>query len=67
VREPRPHPERKALVLHPTVKATALVERVVHRADIVKIDGKSYRLRESEADANSRRASRRQKKPSNTT
>jgi DNA replication protein DnaC len=30
--------------------ATALVERVVHHADIVKIDGESYRLRESEAD-----------------
>jgi DNA replication protein DnaC len=44
--------------------ATALVERVVHHADIVKIDGKSYRLRESEAAANSRRASRREKKPS---
>lgn len=47
--------------------ATALVERVVHHADIVKIDGKSYRLRESEADADSRRASRREKKPSNKT
>ncbi len=47
--------------------ATALVERVVHHADIVKIDGKSYRLRESEADANSRRASPPQKKPSNNT
>jgi DNA replication protein DnaC len=44
--------------------ATALVERVVHHADIVKIDGKSYRLRESEAAANTRRASRREKKPS---
>jgi DNA replication protein DnaC len=42
--------------------ATALVERVVHHADIVKIDGKSYRLRESEDAANSRRASRREKK-----
>jgi DNA replication protein DnaC len=46
--------------------ATALVERVVHHADIVKIDGKSYRLRESEAAANSRRASRREKKPPTT-
>lgn len=44
--------------------ATALVERVVHHADIVKIDGKSYRLRESEAAANTRRASRREKKAS---
>jgi DNA replication protein DnaC len=47
--------------------ATALVERVVHHADIVKIDGKSYRLRESEAAANTRRASRREKKPSTDT
>jgi DNA replication protein DnaC len=45
--------------------ATALVERVVHHADIVKIDGKSYRLRESEAAANTRRASRREKKTPN--
>src|SRR5258708_17352683 len=44
--------------------ATALVERVVHHADIVKIDGKSYRLRESESAAHTRRASRREKKPS---
>jgi len=43
--------------------ATALVERVVHHADIVKIVGESYRLRESEADATTRRASRREKKP----
>jgi len=45
--------------------ATALVERVVHHADIVKIEGESYRLRESELDASTRRASRRKKsKPS---
>jgi DNA replication protein DnaC len=42
--------------------ATALVERVVHHADIVKIDGESYRLRESEADATTRRAARKPKK-----
>jgi DNA replication protein DnaC len=42
--------------------ATALVERVVHHADIVKIEGESYRLRESEANASTRRASRRGKK-----
>lgn len=42
--------------------ATALVERVVHHADIVKIEGDSYRLRESELDANKRRDSRRLKK-----
>lgn len=42
--------------------ATALVERVVHHADIVKIEGDSYRLRESERDASTRRASRRAKK-----
>jgi DNA replication protein DnaC len=42
--------------------ATALVERVVHHADIVKINGESYRLRESEADATTRRAARKPKK-----
>jgi DNA replication protein DnaC len=42
--------------------ATALVERVVHHADIVKIDGESYRLRESKQDAESRHVSRREKK-----
>ncbi len=31
--------------------ATALVERVMHHADIVKIEGESYRLRESQIDA----------------
>jgi DNA replication protein DnaC len=43
--------------------ATALVERVVHHADIVKIEGESYRVRESELAASSRSASRRDKKP----
>jgi DNA replication protein DnaC len=43
--------------------ATALIERVVHHADIIKIEGESYRLRESKADATSRRASRREKPP----
>ncbi len=42
--------------------ATALVERVVHHADIVKIDGESYRLRESKHDADSRDVSRHDKK-----
>jgi hypothetical protein len=40
--------------------ATALVERVVHHADILKIEGESYRLRESHEDADTRRASRRE-------
>lgn len=42
--------------------ATALVERIVHHADIVKIEGESYRMRESKAAAEQRRASRRGKK-----
>jgi DNA replication protein DnaC len=42
--------------------ATALVERVVHHADIVKIEGDSYRLRESELAASTRRDSRRASK-----
>jgi DNA replication protein DnaC len=42
--------------------ATALVERVVHHADIVKIEGDSYRLRESQTAATSRSNARREKK-----
>jgi DNA replication protein DnaC len=42
--------------------ATALIERVVHHADIVKIEGDSYRLRESDLAASKRRASRKPKK-----
>lgn len=42
--------------------ATALVERVVHHADIVKIEGESYRLRESQFEATARSDSRRDKK-----
>jgi DNA replication protein DnaC len=42
--------------------ATALIERVVHHADVVKIEGESYRLRESEREATARRTSRRSKK-----
>jgi len=41
--------------------ASALVERIVHHADIVKIEGDSYRLRESKRDAEERRGSRRKK------
>jgi hypothetical protein len=37
---------------------------VVHHADIVKIEGESYRLRESKQDADSRDVSRRDKKKS---
>ena len=40
------------------VCATALVERVIHHADVVTIEGESYRLRESETDAKARRAAR---------
>jgi DNA replication protein DnaC len=31
--------------------ATALIDRVVHHADVIAIEGKSYRRREAEADA----------------
>ena len=44
--------------------AHALIERVVHHADVVKIEGDSYRLRESELAANTRRAGARNKKRS---
>ena len=43
--------------------ATALVERVVHHADVVKITGKSYRLRDAELDAARRDARPRKNKP----
>ena len=42
--------------------ATALVERIVHHADIVKIEGESYRLRESKLAIEHRRDSRRKPK-----
>lgn len=46
--------------------ATALVERIVHHADIVKIEGESYRVRESERTAKERRASRKGSKKRDT-
>ena len=42
--------------------ATALVERVVHHADVVKIEGKSYRLREAELHASKRATAPRKSK-----
>ena len=47
--------------------ATCATALVVHRADIVKIEGESYRLRESEVDATTRSKSRRDKKPATET
>lgn len=44
--------------------ATALVERVIHHADIVKIEGESYRLRESKLELDKRCDSRRKAKKS---
>jgi DNA replication protein DnaC len=41
--------------------ATALIERLVHHSDIVTIDGDSYRVRESEQEAQQRRSARRSK------
>jgi len=38
--------------------ATALIERVVHHADVVTIEGDSYRLREAEVAAAKRRTAR---------
>jgi len=34
--------------------ATALIDRVVHHADVISIEGDSYRVREAEADAKTR-------------
>lgn len=36
--------------------ATALIDRLVHHADVLSIEGESYRRREAEADKKSRRA-----------
>jgi DNA replication protein DnaC len=36
--------------------ATALIDRVIHHADVISIEGKSYRLREAEAGAAARKA-----------
>jgi hypothetical protein len=38
--------------------ATALIDRTVHHADVIAIDGESYRRREAEADKKARRGSR---------
>jgi DNA replication protein DnaC len=43
--------------------ATALVERVVHHADLVRITGKSYRLRDAELDASRRDKTSRMREP----
>lgn len=42
--------------------ATALIDRVVHHADVIAIEGESYRAREAEHQAKERR-SRRKEKP----
>jgi DNA replication protein DnaC len=41
--------------------ATALIDRVVHHADVIAIDGNSYRKREAERDAKTRRSPKRKK------
>src|SRR5690606_24592739 len=38
--------------------ATALIDRVVHHADVIAIEGKSYRLREAEETAKGRKPPR---------
>lgn len=38
--------------------ATALIDRVVHHADVIAIEGESYRAREAEQSAKARRAKR---------
>ena len=42
--------------------ATALVERVIHHADVINLQGDSYRAREAEHDAVQRAKGRRAKK-----
>jgi len=41
--------------------ATALIDRVVHHADVIAIEGQSYRAREAELAAKSRRSARKKK------
>jgi DNA replication protein DnaC len=61
--------EKKSLVLTtnlafsawPTIfpsatSATALIDRIVHHADVIKIDGESYRRREAEAEKKPRKS-----------
>ncbi len=38
--------------------ATALIDRIVHHADVIAIEGDSYRRREAEADKKTRRSKR---------
>jgi DNA replication protein DnaC len=40
--------------------ATALIDRVVHHADVIAIEGDSYRAREADAQAKARRARRKE-------
>lgn len=48
--------------------ATALIDRVVHHADVIAIEGESYRAREADSQAKARRARRReQPEPDATT
>lgn len=46
--------------------ATALIDRVVHHADVIAIEGESYRAREADAQSKARR-SRRKEQPATTT
>lgn len=43
--------------------ATALIDRVVHHADVISIQGDSYRAREAEKSAKTRAAARPKRKP----
>ena len=46
--------------------ATALIDRVVHHADVIVIKGESYRRREAELEAKAKRSRKRRKEPSKT-
>jgi DNA replication protein DnaC len=43
--------------------ATALIDRVVHHADVIVIEGESYRAREAEEEAKTRRSRRKKDQP----
>ena len=58
-KEPRPHHElafKEWLTIFPNATcATALIDRLIHHADVIGIEGKSYHLREAEDGATARK------------
>jgi hypothetical protein len=49
--------------LKPGTEIVTIVDRLVHRSEIVQIDGESYRLKESKEEASKRRKARKNRRP----